>query len=122
MTSATLFLAWVLADPPPGDAYRIPPIPVLRDACDFNRRYRDHLEHRLEWEARHRGELYAAMREAESLYKVYDDAWGARPDFPCSDAAKVQYLRDFRLAVGRDAYYRMEMPPPVPYHRFNELR
>lgn len=120
--AAVLYLTWFLSDPPPGDAYRIPPIPVLRSACNFNRAYQDHLRWRLGWEPYHRRELAAALREAEALFKLYDDAWGARPDYSCSDAAHTDYLRSFRLALGRDAYRRMALPPPVPTRYFRQLR
>ena len=122
MTAAVLVLAWVLSDPPPGDAWRIPPVAYLKAGCDFNRLYQAHLRKRIEWEPYHRGELYAALAEAEALYRIYDDAWGAHPSYQCSPTAKADYLRRFRLSIGREAYERMELPTCVPVWHFGELR
>jgi hypothetical protein len=122
VTAAALMIAWVLSDPPSGDGWRIPPVPYLRAGLDFNRAYQSHLRERLDWVSYDRGELYAALAEAEALYVTWDAAWGARPDYTCSPEVKAMYLRKFRLALGREAYRQMELPPCVPVHRFNQLR
>lgn len=122
MTACVLYLAWVLADPPPGDAYRLPPLPVLTEGRKFNAAYRGGLEKRLGWEPYHRGELRAALAEARWLYDVWDAAEGAHPDWVCDGGAKTCYRRRLRVLLGRDAYRRMELPPPVPVWRFGELR
>lgn len=122
MTAAALALAWFLADPPPGDARRLPPVEVLKAGCEFNRRYRDHLEWMRRLWPEHAGRWAALDAEAGWHLAVWDDAWGAHPDYPCSPEQKRAYLRRLRLAIGRDAYYRGGLPPCVPTWRFNELR
>jgi hypothetical protein len=124
MTVAVLTLAWVMADQPPGDAYRLPPLKELTAGRQFNNRYQAQLRERLEWEPypARRGELLVALAEARLLYEVWDCAEGAHPDWKCESQRKADYLRRLRLAIGRDAYRRMELPPCVPTWRFNELK
>lgn len=123
MTSLALALAFHAFPPPAGDAYRLPPIPVIRDACNFNLAYRAHLEWRLSWgEGDRAAELRAALEETAALREVWDAAWGAHPDYRNSDESKAEYLRRLRLLLGPDAYRRAELPPCVPAWRFNELR
>lgn len=122
MTAAILSLAFALHDPPPGDAYRLPPADEIRSARLFNQCYQSHLRWRLEWEEDRTGELRAAVAEAVWLYEVWDCAEGAHPDYQCSPAAKACYLRRLRLLIGPDAYRRAELPPCVPVWRFNDLR
>lgn len=121
LLSAALFLAWVLADPPPGDACRLPPEAELRRACYLNARYQDCLRQRMALEPLHRADLRAALDEAAALHEIWDDAWDAHPDYGRPPGARREYLRRLRLALGRDAYLRMELPPPVPVWRFNQL-
>lgn len=124
MNAVACFLCWTLAVPSPGDAYRLPPLSELRAGRLFNSRYRRHLEWRLEWEYHTAAgpHLRAALAEANELYRVWDSAEGAHPDFVCSADAKAAYLRALRLWMGRDAWNQMTLPPPAPYWRFSELR
>lgn len=124
MNAAACLIAWVLTEPPPGDAYRLPPIQALTAGRQFNLRYQRHLEWRLEWEYHTSAgpRLRAALAESRRLYEVWDCAEGAHPDWKCEPKRKADYLRRLRLLIGRDAYYRAELPPPVPYHLFNQLR
>jgi hypothetical protein len=95
---------------------------VLKDGCHFNQRYRAHLHRRLEWEPDRTGELRAALYEAVRLHEVWDNAWGAHPDYGCGPEVKACYLRRLRILLGREAYRDMRIPPPVPLHRFNQFR
>lgn len=122
MTAAVCFIAWVLADPPPGDAYRLPPVKELTSGRMFSQRYQRHLEDRLEWQPYGRRELREALDEARWLYQVWDCAEGAHPDWSCGPEQKATYLRRLRLLIGRDGYYRDGLPPCVPTWRFHELR
>lgn len=122
MTACVLYLAWVLAEPPLGDAHRLPPLAYLAEGRRFNCRYRSYLERRIEFEPDRLGVLMAAKAETDWLYRVWDSAEGAHPDYQCSPEMKREYLRTLRLMIGRDAYNRTELPPCVPLHRFNELR
>lgn len=123
MTFAALVLGVVLYDPPPGDAGRLPPLADLKDGRLFNQRYRAHLLWRLEYEPDRTGELRAALAEAAWLYwHVWDAAEGAHPDYRCPPEARACYSRKLRLAIGPSAYLRGELPPCVPYHRFNQLK
>lgn len=124
MTAAVCFLAWVLADPPPGDAYRLPPVKELTAGRMFNQRYQRHLKSRLEWEPyqARRNELKAALEEARWCHQVWDAAEGAHPDWKCGPEEKAGYLRQLRILIGRDGYYRDGLPPCVPTYRFHELR
>jgi hypothetical protein len=120
MTSAVLLLAWALADPPPGDAYRLPPLRVISSGRVFNYQYRNRLRWRLEYERDRDGALHAALEEAQHLYEVWDAAEGAHPDWNASPGTRAGYLRKLRVLLGPDAYRRMELPPCVPTWRFNE--
>jgi hypothetical protein len=120
--AAFSFMGWAMIDPPPGDAYRLPPLAVLREGRLYNMRYRRHLDDRLLWEDRGRATIQMALDEATVLYWIWDDAEGAHPDFKCYGEAKAAYLRRLRLALGRDDYDKMELPPCVPYWRFKELK
>lgn len=126
VTSAVLFVAWYLADPPVGDAARLPPLPWIREAVAFNQRYQKHLDGELCWEpynSRRYRALKAALDDAEWIrWNRLDAAWGSHPDYQCSDEAKQVYLRRLRLALGRDAYREMDLGPVVPLHHFAELR
>lgn len=123
MTSCALLLAWILWEPPAGDYYRLPPVEVLRDGCRFNQAYQRHLEKQLEWAPYCDGPaLRAALADAKAVYKVWDDAWGAHPEYKCTEERKRQYRRDYRLVVGRDGYREAWLPPCVPTWRFGELR
>lgn len=122
MTALALSLAWAIAEPPPGDAYRLPPFQSLRDGRLFNQRYQKHLQGRLDWEPYRRDALNAALIEARELYEVWDCAEGAHPDYPCPPDLKACYHRRLRRLLGPDDYRRMNLPPCVPTWRFNELR
>ncbi len=125
MTSCALFLAWVLSDPPLGDAARLPPIKSITEAYRFNVAYQRHLEDRLLWEDRPsaRRWLRDAKDEAEWIrWQILDAAWGAHPEYDCSDEAKRVYHRRLRLALGREDYERLELGPVVPLWRFGELK
>jgi hypothetical protein len=122
ITAAVLALGWVLADPPLGDAARLPPLVDIRRAYEFNGRYRRHLEWRLEWEYHTPAgpDLRAAL--AEELRVLYDSLWGSHPEYKCENETKRGYLRKARLMLGREAYREMDIPPCVPLHRFSQLR
>jgi hypothetical protein len=123
ITVAVLTLGWVLADPPLGDAARLPPLVDIRKAYEFNGRYRRHLEWRLEWEYHSPAgpDLRAALAEAEWLRVLYDALWGSHPEYKCEDETKRCYLRKSRLMLGREAYREMDLPPCVPVWRFSQL-
>ena len=122
-TSLALALAFVLTDPQPGDVRRFGPPEVIQAGRDFNRRYREHLSERLEWEPypANRAAIRAALAEAGELYEVWDCALWAHPDFAPAWPDKAADRRRLRLLLGPDAYRRGELPPPAPYWRFNEL-
>lgn len=122
MTSALVALAWYAVLPPAGDAHRLPPLPVLSSGRVFNQRYQSQLQKRVGWESHRDGAVCRALAEARWLYEVWDCAEGAHPDWSCTPDAKKRYLRRLRLLLGREAYLRAELPPPVPLWRFHELR
>lgn len=126
MTSAALFLAWVLSDPPLGDAARLPPVAEIRAAIDFNQRCQRRLDWLIDYEpygSPHRATVRRMIDEIEWVrFNVLDAAWGCHPQYTCSPEAKQVYLRRLRLALGRDAYGRMDLGPAVPGWYFRELR
>lgn len=121
VVAALVYLGWVAAAPPPGDAARLPPYRRLAADRDFNCRYRAGLERRLEWEPYRRAELRAALAEATELHRVYDEAAAAHPDSPYTQT-RGDHLRRLRVLLGPDDYRTMTLPPPVPVWRFNALR
>ena len=123
MASLALALAFALTDPQPGDVRRFGPTEVIQAGREFNRRYREHLSGRLEWEPypANRAALRAALAEANELYEVWDSALWAHPDFAPAWPDKAGDRRRLRLLLGPAAYRRGELPPPAPYWRFNQL-
>jgi len=125
VTPIALCLAWFLADQPPGDIYRFPPYTVLRDGRLFNRRHQHYLEDRLRTGLDSPAgacRVRQALQETRWLYEVWDTAEGAHPGYQCNPDVKACYQRRLRLLLGRDAYWRAELPPPVPVWLFNEMR
>ena len=61
------------------------------------------------------------IREADTLYKAWDGLRDAKTHY-YSDWLKRQGLQQVLNVVGVDAFLRGEMPPPVPFWRFTELR
>lgn len=123
MTACVLYLAWVLAPVPAGDAHRLPPLAHLTSGRQFNSRYQDHLQRQLVWTPyERRSDLLDALAEARHLYAVWDSAEGAHPDWTCHPDTKADYLRRLRVLIGREAYRRADLPPCVPTWRFADLR
>ena len=131
MTSAALFLAWAITDVPLGDAARLPPIGEIRAAIDFNQRCQRRLDWLIDYEpygSARREAIKAVVAEIEQTRVLWDCAWGAHPEYRpygddrLKDEARRTYLRRLRLALGRDAYERMDLGPAVPEWYFRELR
>lgn len=119
MTAFALLLAVSLPLPPVGDCHRFPPIPYLQAGLAFNRAYQCHLRDRLSWEPEYRhGPIRTALAEAERAYATWDAAWGAQD----KHYDRRMYQRKLIGLIGWDAYWRAELPPPVPMWRFNDLR
>lgn len=90
---------------------------VSGPAVTFNREFRTNIARRIPWE-QDRAALYEdVIGEADRLYAV----WGAVL-LAGTDAYYVtfrrQSMRLVRDLIGSDAWARMELPQPVPVHRF----
>lgn len=106
--------------PPLADHCWLPPKAAIEAALDFNGEHQAWLDHRgrsrsgcwrtEDWmeEARRLGEIWELARQSTNPTRQ----WYYRRE----DLAR---LRDL---IGREAYYRGEMPPSVPVWRFAEIR
>lgn len=95
------------------DLYRWPGSGDTREAMNFNRAYRSHLEARHAWEKWNQAEIWEALIETDRLWKVWDTLDDAHLRH-FSRYRRRQALRTLRELLGEDAYARGAMPPPVP--------
>lgn len=101
--------------PPLADALRLPPHAQARALLDFNRAHYQYLTCRRDLDPAH-GEWYQAeMNATDRLYDVWqavDDA-GREYYYPYIRRQAMMRLRD--ELIGPDAYYRVRLPPCVPF-------
>jgi hypothetical protein len=87
----------------------------------FNRRYQEHLRARMELEPWRAEAIRSVLEEADWLWRVWDTADDAVNPW-ATDEVRRNALRKLAGYIGRDAYWRGQLPPPVPTWRFQELR
>lgn len=110
-----------LADAPRiGESLRLPDRSLLNERCAFNRKYRQHLEQRLELEPHLSAQIQEAIAETDQLYRMYDYARDARCEFYYLTVRRLA-LKRFRDSVTEDVFATMELPPSAPLWRFSEI-
>lgn len=92
---------------------RFPARTHANEVLAANRAYRNELTARLNIDLFHAGELREAVVEVDQLYQVWDTVRDARCDYYYVTVRR-QALRTLRDLIGEAAYYRGEMPPPLP--------
>lgn len=100
---------------------RLPPRQLCNQMCNFNRRYRRHLEERLELELDRRFILDEAIGETEDLFRVWDMARDAQCEYYYITQRR-QALKKLKAMLGDEDYANMRLPPNVPFWRFNEMK
>lgn len=103
------------------EANRLPPRPFCNEMSGFNRRYRKHLEERLELEQDRRAILTEAIGETEELFRIWDAARDAQCEYYYV-IHRRRALKRLKELMGDEDYAEMRLPPSVPLWRFNELK
>jgi hypothetical protein len=110
-----------LADAPRiQDSLRFPEREYINKLKEFNEAYRRHLELQRTVESSYAWQFQEALRETDQLYDVWDTLSDARCEYYYV-AYRRQALKKLREMLGPDAYYRGQLPPPVPVWRFREI-
>ena len=104
--------------PPLSDCRRLPPRGICNDAIVFNRAYAAHIDALRAVDLRHGRGLLASYRAAERLYRVWDCIRDTQAEYYYVSVRReaLKRLRDELL--GPEAYFRLDLPPPVPVGRF----
>jgi hypothetical protein len=84
----------------------------------FNRAYLLHLQTRLAWEADRAVVIGEAIKETEGLYQTWQAFADMNNPFYYVSVRR-QGARRVRDAIGEEAWRNRELPPFVPYWRFN---
>jgi len=109
-----------LADAPPlADCLRFPDRTMVHDLLSFNYAYRRHLEVRQSLERTDRSELQAALRETDTLYRIWDAVRDVRCEYYYV-AVRRRALKRLRELLGEEAYSNGQLPPVVPLWRFQQ--
>jgi hypothetical protein len=102
------------------DCNRFPRRETVNELLSFNRAYRQHIGVRQPVELAHWWEFRAALQETDHLFQVWDTVRDARCEYYYVTVRR-QALKKLRELLGDDAYFRGELPPPVPLWRFQEV-
>jgi hypothetical protein len=106
--------------PRTGEAFRLPPLRVVKEGLQFNLAFRKTLASRAE------GATGPTLEEAQGHLKELDRRhriWGLMQDAHRACycvTARRRALRDLREAVGDEAFFRGEWPAVVPVEAFRE--
>ena len=110
-----------LADAPRiQDSLRFPEREYINKLKEFNEAYRRHLELQRTVESSFAWQCQEALHETDQLYDIWDTLSDARCEYYYV-AYRRQALKKLRDMLGPDAYYRGQLPPPVPVWRFREI-
>ncbi len=103
------------------ECQRFPRRTIINELLTFNRAYRSDLLARMDLDALHAEELRSAVQETDQLHRLWNLLRDARCEFYYVTVRR-QSLRQFRDAVGAEAFDRGQLPPHVPYWHFPVLR
>jgi len=100
---------------------RFPERKLIEEFLSFNRAYRKDLVLRLEIDCQRTEELRSAIHEVDQHYLVWSLLRDARCRFYYVTARR-ESLGQLRDLVGAEAYYRSQLPPPVPRWHFPAMK
>jgi hypothetical protein len=121
---AIVWLAVLSPCEPPLEAelWRFPPRAVARQAMEFNREYRRHVEGRWWMESHNRDHWGEVLRETDYLFHCWDWLCAAQGGEGRDEEYWRRSLREVRRRIGEEAYWAGQMPPAAPVWRFKPLR
>ena len=99
------------------DSLRFPSRNAALAALEQNRLYKTHLENRLSLNAANEEWLLDVVGETNQLQQVWDAICYARNENNYVSERRRNLLR-LRELLGHEAYYAADLPPPVPWWRF----
>ncbi len=110
-----------LADAPPlHDCERFPSRDVVNELLSFNRAYRQYLGSRQPVDLARWWEFRIAIQETDCLYHIWDTLRDARCQYYYVTVRR-RALKKLRETLGEEAYYKGQLPPHVPFWRFQEI-
>jgi hypothetical protein len=102
------------------DAWRFPDRAAVNELLVFNRAYRKYLEERQPVDPLHATELRYVIREVDYLFTIWDAVRDARCDYYFVHVRR-QALKRLREMLPEDDYYGGQLPPHVPFWRFQTV-
>jgi hypothetical protein len=100
---------------------RLPERQAANELIRLNRDYRKHLEDRRILEQDRAHALFAAIRETDQLYIIWDAVRDARCEFYYVTVRR-HALKKIRDTLGDAAYFAGELPPALPIWRMSTSR
>jgi hypothetical protein len=107
--------------PAVAECERLPERDLISQYINLNRAYHKELSERLQLDQLHSEEIRAALQETEQLFHIWDTVRDARCKYYYVTVRR-QALQELRELVGAEAYYRGELPPPLPVWRVPRMR
>ncbi len=99
------------------ELWRFPAPATITNFLAFNRAYKKDLCERFALDALHAEELRDTINETERLHAAWDAMRDARCEYYFVTTRR-QALATLRTLIGPEAFYRGQLPPPVPVWRF----
>lgn len=105
-------------DPPLADRDRFPMRELAREAMQFNRAYRRHVENRQAFELHNWWYWQEVLTETDYLYHTWDWLHAAQGGEGRDEVYWRHSLLRLRELLGDEAYFTGVMPPAAPVWRF----
>jgi hypothetical protein len=102
------------------DCERFPSREAINELLSFNRAYRQYLGSRQPVDLARWWEFRIALQETDHLYHIWDTLRDARCPYYYVTVRR-RALKKLREVLGDDAYYKGQLPPHVPFWRFQEI-
>jgi hypothetical protein len=102
------------------DGDRFPDRDKVNDMLAFNFAFRQHLDNEKLMRPSRADEIQLALQEANRLHQIWEIVRDARSDF-YHIAVRRQALKELRNTIGDEAYYSGNLPPHVPFWRFQSI-
>ena len=116
----TLLLVTTLTiNPVLPDRDRFPPREMAKQAMEFNRAYRLHVQDRQMMELHNFWYWQEVLEETDYLYHCHDWLHAAQNGEGRDETYWIISLQRLKELIGNDAYNAGVMPPNVPVHRFS---
>lgn len=104
------------------EGFKFPNKDSCYEAMTFNRRYKKHLEDKLEFATTslQRYEIEEVIEETDKLYKIWDLLHDVNTEYYYVSMRR-RALKELKIELGDSAFYDGAMPPHVPLWRFNRI-